>query len=62
MEIREQIYRESDFPHGLRCAKCDRIMVEGEAINHEFERFLDEDTTVCLLTCMDCAPRSAETA
>lgn len=36
-----QIYYEENFPHGLRCARCMREFVEGEAINSEFHSFTD---------------------
>ena len=48
-----QIFRGEDFPHGLRCAVCKREMVEGEAINECFQRFID-DAAVVVLTCMGC--------
>ncbi len=50
----ETIMKASDWPHGLRCAECSRIIVEGEALNERIEGFLD-GIPILEITCMGCS-------
>lgn len=58
-------YRAADFPHGLRCADCEREFVEGQPIAECPDSsmiFEGEPTLMLILKCRDCAanPREAE--
>lgn len=49
-----QIVTKADFPHGLRCADCDREMEPGEHYSARLEGFVDE-VPLTVLTCELCA-------
>lgn len=44
---------EADFPHGLRCADCDRVMEVGEKYSARLESFVD-DIPLTVITCVPC--------
>ena len=48
------LHRDEDWPHGLRCAQCKRLMSEGDCYSERLESFI-EDSPVCLIVCEDCA-------
>jgi len=47
-------YREQDWPHGLRCGECRRVIREGERYSTLLYAFSD-DAPVCLVVCLGCA-------
>jgi len=47
-------YRAADWPHGLRCADCNRKFVEGQPISERLDSFIG-DTPVVVLVCVGCA-------
>ena len=44
-----------DFPDGLRCEDCQRIIHPGENYSERAEGFLDDDLLEVSLICVDCA-------
>lgn len=50
----ERLYTEEEWPHGLRCAACDEVFVEGQPIAERLEAFQD-DIPVVVITCVGCA-------
>lgn len=54
----EEVFHSSEWPHGLICAVCDKPFEEGQPINHQLDRLLD-DVPVLLVTCMECGAASA---
>lgn len=47
------VFREEDFPHGLRCAECHREMTGGERYTHRLSSFVG-DTPVVVIVCVPC--------
>ena len=50
-------YQAEQWPHGLRCAACDRRFVEGQPICKRLEgmdMLDDEPMPVVLIVCADC--------
>jgi hypothetical protein len=46
-------YISSEFPHGLRCEKCDHLFQEGERYSVELQAFVDE-TPLAGCLCVTC--------
>lgn len=49
-----QVFASEEWPHGLRCAACDREFVEGQPISERLDSFIDEVPLV-VITCVGCA-------
>lgn len=47
-------YNDDDWPHGLRCAQCDRLMQEGDRFSERLDSMIDE-TPIALIVCVSCA-------
>jgi hypothetical protein len=47
-------YTETDWPHGLRCPICDRVMVEGDEYRQQLQSMFDDGTPVLLIVCAGC--------
>lgn len=56
-----KVYRDEDWPHGLRCADCDRLLREGDRYSERLTGFQGEHPLL-LIVCAGCAttqtPRS----
>lgn len=47
-------YVETDWPHGLRCADCDKLLGEGDRYASKLDSFIG-DVPVVLIVCLECA-------
>ena len=48
-------YVAEEWPHGLRCAECDHLYIEGETLHKQPHGMLEDGTPVLLIVCWDCA-------
>jgi RNase P subunit RPR2 len=48
------VYREEEWPHGLRCAQCDHLLSDGERYSQRLHGFQD-DVPILLVVCASCA-------
>lgn len=48
------VVTEEDFPHGLRCAECNRELPPGERYSEKLDGFIGDTPTV-ILVCVTCA-------
>ena len=53
-------YDPADWPHGLRCAKCERLIQEGDRYASELSSFVDE-IPILVVVCLGCALNPADT-
>jgi hypothetical protein len=47
-------YREEDWPHGLRCIDCDRLLADGDRYATRLTGFQDE-IPITEVVCLECA-------
>jgi len=55
-----EVYLDDEWPHGLRCAQCNSLFVDGDRYSARLESFVD-DTPLCLVVCVGCALAGEET-
>ena len=53
-DLTPELYTDEDWPHGLRCAACDVLFVEGQPISQRLDSFV-YDIPVVVITCVGCA-------
>jgi RNase P subunit RPR2 len=51
-------FQSEDWPHGLRCASCERLFTDGMPYSERLEGFQD-DIPMCVITCVECALTNA---
>jgi hypothetical protein len=49
-------YHDAEWPHGLRCADCHRVMAEGDRYSEQLASMADE-LPVVRIVCLGCALR-----
>lgn len=47
------MYVSAEWPHGLRCAACGGLFVEGQPISERLHAFVDE-LPIVVVTCVAC--------
>ena len=47
-------YHDEDWPHGLSCPRCGRVLQEGDHYSEELEAFQGE-IPIVLIVCVACA-------
>ena len=47
-------YHDDDWPHGLRCGQCRRVLREPERYTERLDGFMDE-TPLLSIVCLACA-------
>jgi hypothetical protein len=47
-------YRDDDWPHGLRCSQCRRVLREPERYTEKLDGFTN-DTPLISIVCLACA-------
>ena len=55
------IVRDADWPHGLRCGECSRLLEDGDRYSERLTDFIGE-TPAVMIVCVPCAePPGGET-
>ena len=47
-------YKDEEWPHGLRCGECHRLIQEPERYSEQLDGFIGE-YPVCRILCVPCA-------
>jgi hypothetical protein len=53
LEYEDHIYRDAEWPEGLRCAACGELFVEGQPISERLDGMVGDDFLV-VLVCVPC--------
>jgi RNase P subunit RPR2 len=48
------VYHDEEWPHGLSCIKCSKILVDGDRYATVLDSFID-DIPVTIIICLECA-------
>ena len=48
------LVRDEDWPHGLRCGACSRLLEDGDRYSEQLTH-MAEDVPVVMITCVPCA-------
>lgn len=58
MSTEHRCYVDEEWPHGLRCAACHELFVEGQPISERLDSMVDE-IPICIVVCVGCAMSGA---